>query len=187
MDKTSISNVTVRRATIADAAAFARVMGHPKVFPQLLQLPFTDEEVWKARLAESTKPDRPELILVAEVKGEVVGNAGLHPVGPQLRRRHAMFMGIAVAPHAQGQGVGSALMRALCDYADQWAQVFRIELTVFSDNERAIALYRKHGFEHEGTHRAFAMRDGCYVDTLSMARLHPNPPQLASSSQDSGH
>ncbi|HET9642925.1 MAG TPA: GNAT family N-acetyltransferase [Burkholderiaceae bacterium] len=182
-----MSNVTVRRATVADAAALARLMGHPEVFPQLLQLPFTDEEVWKVRLAESTAPGRPELVLVAEVNGEVVGNAGLHPVGPQLRRRHAMFMGIAVAPHAHRQGVGTALLQALCDYADQWAQVLRIELTVFVDNEPAIALYRRHGFEHEGTHRAFAMRGGRYVDVLSMARLHPSPPQLQPLFQRGGH
>ena len=172
-----MSNVTVRRATVADAAAYARTMGHPEVFPQLLQLPFGNEDLWRARLAESTAPGKADLVLVAELHGEVVGNAGLHPVGAHLRRRHAMAMGIAVVPHAQGQGVGSALMQALCDYADHWAQVLRIELTVFADNEPAIALYRKFGFVHEGTHQAYAMRNGRYADVLSMARLHPRPPQ----------
>jgi putative acetyltransferase len=74
--------------------------------------------------------------------------------------------------------VGSALMAAMCDYADNWAGVLRLELNVYVDNEPAIALYRKFGFEIEGTNRAFAMRDGCYVDSLVMARLHPNPPTL---------
>ena len=44
---------------------------------------------------------------------------------------------------------------------------------VYADNERAIALYRKFGFEAEGTHRAYALRDGRYVDALAMARLRP--------------
>jgi putative acetyltransferase len=39
-------------------------------------------------------------------------------------------------------------------------------------------LYRRHGFVVEGTHRAYALRDGAYVDALSMARLHPRPPVL---------
>ena len=41
------------------------------------------------------------------------------------------------------------------------------------DNQHAIALYQKYGFEIEGTHRAFAFRAGQYADGLSMARLSP--------------
>jgi putative acetyltransferase len=57
--------------------------------------------------------------------------------------------------------------------------VLRIELTVYDDNARAIALYRKFGFEIEGRHRGYALRDGRYVDALTMARLHPAPPAFA--------
>jgi putative acetyltransferase len=89
-----------------------------------------------------------------------------------------MLLGLSVAPKAQGQGVGRALMQALVDWADRWGQVLRLELNVYTDNERAIALYRSFGFEIEGTHRAYALRDGKYVDSHSMARLHPNPPTL---------
>jgi RimJ/RimL family protein N-acetyltransferase len=76
----------------------------------------------------------------------------------------------------QGGGEGTALMQAACDHADRWAQRLRLELTVFVDNARAIALYRRFGFQQEGRHRAYALRDGAYVDVLSMARLHPHPP-----------
>lgn len=48
---------------------------------------------------------------------------------------------------------------------------------MFADNTRAIALYERFGFVREGLHRCHALRDGVYVDTLSMARLHPNPPR----------
>ena len=89
-----------------------------------------------------------------------------------------MTMGISVVPDAQGQGVGTALMQAMCDYADRWMGVLRIELTVYTDNERAIALYRKFGFEMEGRLRGYAMRDGLFVDAYSMARIHPSPPAI---------
>jgi putative acetyltransferase len=115
---------------------------------------------------------------VAEAEGALVGNAGLNPVGPALRRRHAMHLGITVAKGWQGRGVGTQLMAALLDAADRWLGCLRIELTVFTDNEAAIALYRKFGFEIEGTHRAYALRDGRYVDVLAMARLHPSPPSV---------
>jgi putative acetyltransferase len=89
-----------------------------------------------------------------------------------------MAIGMAVHSAWQGKGVGGALMRALCSLADGWLNVTRLELTVFTDNERALALYRKFGFEIEGTLRAYALRDGAYVDALSMSRLHPDPPRL---------
>jgi L-phenylalanine/L-methionine N-acetyltransferase len=171
-------SVTIRRAGPKDAAAYARIMGDPAVFPGLLQTPYTDEETWRTRLAESCVPGKADLLLVAEHGGEVVCSAGLHPVGPALRRRHAMMLGISVAPAMQRQGVGSALMAALVDYGDRWAQVLRLELTVFTDNAPAIALYRRFGFQIEGTHRAYALRDGAYVDAHAMARLHPRPPRI---------
>jgi L-phenylalanine/L-methionine N-acetyltransferase len=170
--------ITVRRAGPKDAAAFARIMGDPAVYPGLMQLPYTDEEVWRARLTENFAPGKTDLPLAGELNGEVVGTAGLHPVGAQLRRRHVLMLGISVLPQAQRQGVGTALMAAMCDYADRWAGALRIELTVYSDNQGAIALYRKFGFEIEGTHRGYALRDGVYVDAIAMARLHPNPPRI---------
>lgn len=170
--------ITVRRASPKDAAAYARIMGDPAVYPGLMQLPFTNEELWHARLTEGSAPGKPDLLLAAEIDGEVVGTSGLHPAGPQLRRRHALYLGLSVASAAQGRGVGSALMAAMCDYADRWVAALRVELTVFVDNERAIGLYRKFGFETEGRLRAYALRDGQYVDVFTMARLHPNPPGL---------
>ncbi len=161
-----------------DAAAMARMMADPGVYANLMQLPHPSEPQWAARLAAPAAEGSAELRLVAELGGEVVGSLGLHPVEGRVRRRHAAVLGISVATAAQGRGVGAALMQAALDYADRWAQILRIELQVFPDNRRAIALYERFGFVHEGRHRAFALRDGVYVDSLSMARLHPNPPKL---------
>ncbi|MEK8052201.1 GNAT family N-acetyltransferase [Ideonella sp. DXS22W] len=178
---TTHAPLTIRRATPADAAAYTRIMGHPEVLPNLMQVPYMVEERMKAGLIEQQALGKTDLFLVAErpdAHGEpqVVGTCGMHPVGAHLRRRHVMMLGISVAPEAQGQGVGRALMQALVDYADRWAQVLRLELQVYADNHRAIALYESMGFRHEGRHVGYALRDGQYVDSLSMARLHPNPP-----------
>jgi RimJ/RimL family protein N-acetyltransferase len=45
-------------------------------------------------------------------------------------------------------------------------------------NQRLLAFYQRFGFETEGTHCAYALRDGVYADVLSMARLHPQPPTI---------
>lgn len=154
------------------------IMGDPLVLPGLLQLPYPTEALWRKRIEEMpVGPTTAELFIVAERAGVVVGNAGVHPV-PHVRRQHCAGISMAVARQAQGQGVGSALMAALIDWADNWAQLLRLELTVFTDNAAAIALYRKFGFELEGTHRAYGLRDGAYADVHAMARLHPNPAKL---------
>ncbi|HSI57922.1 MAG TPA: GNAT family N-acetyltransferase [Ideonella sp.] len=168
---------TLRRARASDAEAFARLMAEPEVFGNLMQLPFPDAELWRARLATHNPPDKADLHLVADVGGVVVGSAGLNTAGTALRRRHVMDLGMSVDLAWQRRGVGSALMEALCMYADRWAGVLRLELTVFADNVAALALYRKFGFEQEGLHRGYAMRDGEYVDAYCMARLHPHLPR----------
>jgi putative acetyltransferase len=165
----------VRRACVADAPAFARSMSHPEVYPHLLQLPYADADQWRARLTELCAPGKADVILVAEAQGEVVGSAGLHPGGQSPRRRHAMMLGIHVEPAWQRRGVGGLLMRSLCELADGWLGLLRMELTVYADNHRAQALYRRFGFVEEGVHRAYALRDGTYVDALAMARLNPQP------------
>ncbi len=168
--------LTLRRAGPQDAAAITHIMSQPEVQANLMQLPYPDEEIWRQRLTEQMTPGKTDLSLVALRGGEVVGSAGLHPVGPALRRRHAAVLGISVPREHQRSGVGKALMQGLIDYADEWGQILRVELTVFADNTHAIALYRGFGFEQEGLLRGFALRRGVYEDCLTMARWHPQPP-----------
>jgi putative acetyltransferase len=163
---------TIRRAEPADAEAMRRIFEGPLAMSGTLQLPFPSTEDWRKRLAE---PPDGTFNLVACVEGEVVGQAGMHTFPHRPRRRHAGGVGMAVRDDWQGKGVGTALMQALVDLADNWLNLSRLELEVYTDNEPAIRLYRKFGFVIEGTHRRFAFRDGEYVDVYSMARLRGDP------------
>ena len=55
--------------------------------------------------------------------------------------------------------------------ADNWINIKRLELEVYTDNAPAIRLYETFGFVIEGTLRAFAYREGEYVDAYYMARV----------------
>ena len=160
--------ITVRRAEPADFEGLWRTFLDEPAYAGTLQLPHPSKEVWRKRLAEPTEG---HYVLVAWADGEIVGHAGLHPAAQSPRRSHAMHLGMTVRTDWHGKGVGSALMEALLALADGWLNVTRLELTVFVDNERAIALYKKFGFELEGTHKAYALRAGRYVDTYSMGRV----------------
>lgn len=62
---------------------------------------------------------------------------------------------------------------AAVDLADNWLNLLRLELEVYTDNEPAIRLYERFGFEREGTKRRDAFRGGQYVDSYLMAGLRP--------------
>ena len=72
----------------------------------------------------------------------------------------------------QDNDVGTALMEAIIDIADNWLMLVRVELTVFVDNQRAIHLYEKLGFQKEGIKKMAAIRSGKYIDEISMARIN---------------
>jgi putative acetyltransferase len=124
--------------------------------------------MWRKRLAE---PPEGLYSLVAYADVEVVGNLGLETSPNRPRMRHVGSIGMAVRDDWQGKGVGTALMAAALDLADNWLNLTRLELRVYVDNSGAVALYEKFGFEVEGTHRRLVFRNGEFVDAYSMARI----------------
>ncbi len=159
---------TVRRAEPSDADAMRKIFESPPVIRGTLQLPYPSAENWRKRLAEP--PDGAFNLLVC-VENEVIGQLGLYTFPNFPRRRHVGQIGMAVRDDWQGRGAGSALMQAMTDLADNWLNLTRIELEVYTDNEGAIRLYKKFGFAIEGTHLRFAYREGQFVDVYAMARL----------------
>ncbi|VVN75874.1 GNAT family N-acetyltransferase [Pseudomonas fluorescens] len=159
--------ITIERFSEAHIDGITALYNDPAVARQVLQMPFQTREVWRKRIA----PDNERLLqLVAVHQGAVIGNCGLEQFS-RIRRSHCGNIGMAVAVAWQGKGVGSTLLAAALEVADNWMNLQRLELTVYADNEAAIGLYRKFGFETEGLLRDYAVRDGGLVDALSMARL----------------
>ncbi len=164
----SSEKITVRRAEPDDYEALHKIFSGPLAVEGTLQLPLPSVEEWRRRLSE---PSEATHQLVACAGGEVVGELTLWTYPTGWRRRHVGRIGMAVRDDWQGKGIGTALMEAAVDLADNWLGLTRIELEVYTDNQAGITLYEKFGFEMEGTHRRFAFRAGEYVDAYSMARI----------------
>jgi len=155
MSEVEISPFHLRPRRADDAAGIAALRNMPGVRNGTMALPFSSIASVEAHLARSKPTDH---MVVAEAAGHVIGCASIH----RLAGRRT---------HAAGRGVGTALMAALVDLADKWLALRRIELSVFADNEPAIALHRKFDFTIEGRFRGYALRNGALIDALSMARL----------------
>lgn len=70
-------------------------------------------------------------------------------------------MGIGIGTNAErGKGYGKEALKLLLDFAFKELNLHRVQLNVFSYNQKAINLYEKLGFKHEGTYREFIHRDG---------------------------
>lgn len=161
-----MSEIVIRPAEARDAEFIRQIYAQPEVYRDVLQLPHPTPELWQERLTPA--PGRRHLL--ACINDRVAGNLTLS-VEQNPRRSHVATFGIGVSPAFQGRGVASALMAGMIDLCDNWLRITRIELTVYTDNAAALALYRKYGFEVEGTGRQFALRDGEYVDAYFMARM----------------
>lgn len=162
----------IRHVEPSDAAALQRVYSDESAYTETLQIPYPPVSRWIDRLANN---DGSTIALCACADGELVGNAGLHTNLKLPRRAHAAGIGMAVLSQWQGKGVGTALMNAVVELADNWYGLARLELSVFTDNAVAIGLYKKFGFEIEGTLKKYAVRKGVLEDVYTMARLRPRP------------
>ncbi|MGZ9712560.1 GNAT family N-acetyltransferase [Glaciimonas sp. GNP009] len=162
-----MQEIYIRRCEASDAEAIKKIYECPQAYAGTLQLPFPSVDTWEKRLSSLHQE---WYSLVAEIDGEVVGQLGLD-ANQRPRRKHVAYVGIGVKDSYQGQGVGSKLLAAALDLADNWLNISRIELTVFIDNDAAIALYKKHGFVIEGEAAKYAFRNGEYMNAYHMARL----------------
>ena len=103
---------------------------------------------------------------VAEDDGRLVGTLGIEVQGYGVAE-----LGMMIAADMRGRGIGSALM----DTAVAWAReagAHKISLQVWPQNEAALALHRRFGFEEEGLlRRHYRRRSGEQWDAVVMGLL----------------
>ena len=109
------------------------------------------------------------VLLFAELDGQLLGNAMMHPVADAGRQKHRCQVGITILKEHWGKGIGTGLFILLIAAARE-AGFEQMELEVVSDNERGIRLYEKMGFKEYGRRpNSFKYKDGTYADMTLMA------------------
>lgn len=167
-EKPPASGLIARAIRPSDAEEVTALLNLPGYRAGTLRPPHQSVEEVRKRM-ENPAPG--SFGLVVTLDGRIVANGGTNRFSG--RRQHAAGLGMGVHDDYVGRGIGSFLLAELIDAADNWQDIRRLELTVYTDNAAAIRLYRKFGFEEEGLLRNFAYRAGRYVDAYAMARLRP--------------
>lgn len=111
------------------------------------------------------------LMIAAFVDGELAGNAGISRVGEHIKLKHRAAFGISIKQKFWNNGIGNVLLQEIINEVKLMGYE-QVELGVFSDNKRAQALYKKHGFEVWGySKNAYKLKDGTYRDEIIMGRM----------------
>lgn len=132
---------------------------------------------------EAHTADPNKLVLVGEVGGVVVAFLQLQN-GIRKRLAHRGRLHMLVDKGWRGKGIGGLLMKAALEWAELNPQIRKVCLAVFSSNERAIALYKKFGFEEEGRRiKEVHLENGLFVDDILMYRFFEDPNDKPESPQ----
>ena len=168
------SNVTIRSAAKLDAAAILE-LSTVVIGEEIYQLTsgaefkmtIEAEEKW----IDSHQSNPNHIILVAEINSKIVGLLDFSN-GHRQRIAHTGEFGMSVEKSVRDQGIGTLLLKVLAEWAAKNPVIEKIGLNVHSNNDRAIAVYRKMGFEVEGVRkRDLKYSEDEYIDTVVMGRF----------------
>lgn len=134
-------------------------------YPEEVSMTLEAEQQYIRRQLDSPN----ECTFICEVNGVHAGNCSLS-MNTRVKTRHRGTIGIALRIEFWGRGIGTALMREVIALGEERG-LLQLELQVFQGNERAIALYRKMGFETVcALPNAIRLKDGTFRDEYTMVR-----------------
>ena len=157
----------VRPFQDTDADALYRIYLEPDVMANNAYLPSMSRSDFDALLNHMAHN-----FVACDDDGTVMGHLCIRNAA-KPRIKHIASFGLAVSSSCRRRGVARLLMQHLLDFCFNWLNVVRIELSVHANNDGAIAWDHSFGFELEGRQRQAVYVNGLYLDTLSMALLHP--------------
>lgn len=107
----------------------------------------------------------------AFVGGRLLGNVTLKRQ-PAVKLQHrANVVAVYVTPSARGRRIASRLMDALIEHAKSLEGLEQLYLAVVTDNESAIELYKRSGFEKYGTEYRSMKVESRYIDEDLMVKF----------------
>ena len=133
-------------------------------YPEEIKITLEEETEYIKGIASSDS----DIMIAVFVNNELAGNASLNCIKNHIKLKHRAVFGISIKEKYWNNSIGSTLTKEIIEVARKIGYE-QIELGVFSDNEKAIRLYEKNGFEVWGKNKnAFKLKDGSYCDEIIM-------------------
>ncbi len=109
------------------------------------------------------------LLLVAEHHNQIIANIDVTG-SPRQAMQHTAVIGMGMLSEWRNSGLGTALMQTAVSWAQQNTILEKLWLQVYADNVLGLSLYRKMGFEENGTIKDFFKQNSRYHDVITMSR-----------------
>lgn len=112
----------------------------------------------------------PNAFVIRDVQGRAIGDVGLRPSQHLLQEAD---LGYSILPEAQGQGVASEVVAALCDFAFTQRDIHALNAWVLSDNLGSVRVLEKSGFTRvQVLEQAYLLRGKYYDDWIYRREKH---------------
>lgn len=161
----------VRAQEVKDIEKIHEMRIDPRNAKNIISTPYESLDAFRKRRTDFIDDNTYLLVCVDQESQVVVGNCALK-IEPQLRLNHVATIAILVDADLHGQGIGSQMMASMIDLGFNYLKLRRIQLQVNVDNENAINLYKKFGFEIEGMLKDYTKYDNQYHDGYVMALIN---------------
>lgn len=134
-------------------------------YPEECDEPIEQESAFLQKIIDSPL----NMMILCEVEGKIAGNCQLMLHG-RLKTKHRAGVAIALTREFWGLGIGTVMFEEMIRVAREH-DIHQMELEVIQGNERAMALYRKMGFEVVAAKPdAIRLKDGTLLKEFIMVK-----------------
>ena len=159
----------------SDQAAYVEHLRAKEIYDLTLRIPYpyteADFRAWLEIVEKATtQQGQPINWAIRYEKEFLIGGCGFSGFsGLQVSGSHRAEIGYWLARPYWGQGIMTAVVRKLCEFAFAELGLVKIEAQVFAGNTPSANVLLKCGFQQEGYLRKHHLKDGKYLDVKLFA------------------
>lgn len=164
-------NIVIRERTIDDISEFCKFLIQLDNESKYMLYERGERDTSKETVQKSIKKSetRGDKCFIALDEEKIVGFV-VAAKNKFIRTKHIAVIVVGVLEEYCDNGIGYSMFQHVIKWAKE-SKITKLELTVITENKRAIYLYSKLGFVTEGTRKMAMLIDGKYYDEYYMGKI----------------